>query len=140
MYTHSSTAQNPRAYCSFFYYNIFIVSEQVFLRFFMNLSRYARNLSQICSNVQFIPSPIEVREFLLRLLKNLSFSALYFCAFFGANKWLISVCSSFSRAIFLSIPPAYPVRLPFEPTTRWQGMIMEISLCPTAPPTACADI
>ena len=26
----------------FFYYNIFIVSEQVFLRFFMNLSRHAR--------------------------------------------------------------------------------------------------
>ena len=25
---------------------------------------------QICSNVQFIPSPIEVREFLLRLLNN----------------------------------------------------------------------
>ena len=38
------------------------------LKFFMNLSRYTRNLSQICSNVQFIPSPI-VREFLLRLLK-----------------------------------------------------------------------
>ena len=45
MYTHLlliSTVQIPRAYCSFFYYNIFIVSEQVFLRFFMNLSRHAR--------------------------------------------------------------------------------------------------
>lgn len=44
MYTHLlliSTVQIPRAYCSFFYYNIFIVSEQVFLRFFMNLSRHA---------------------------------------------------------------------------------------------------
>ena len=38
------------------------------------------------------------------------------------------------------IPPAYPVRLPLEPTTRWQGMIMEMALCPTAPPTAWADI
>ena len=45
MYTHLlliSTVQFSRAYCSFFYYNIFIVSEQVFLRFFMNLSRHAR--------------------------------------------------------------------------------------------------
>ena len=45
MYTHLlliSTVQISRAYCSFFYYNIFIVSEQVFLRFFMNLSRHAR--------------------------------------------------------------------------------------------------
>ena len=44
MYTHLlliSTVQFSRAYCSFFYYNIFIVSEQVFLRFFMNLSRHA---------------------------------------------------------------------------------------------------
>lgn len=60
--------------------------------------------------------------------------------FFGINKQLISVCSSLRSEIFLSIPPAYPVRLPFVPTTRWQGMIMEISLCPTAPPTAWADI
>lgn len=34
----------------------------------------------------------------------------------------------------------YPVRLPFAPTTRWQGIIMPILLLPTAPPTACADI
>ena len=36
MYTHLlliSTVQIPRAYCSFFYYNIFIVSEQVFYDF-----------------------------------------------------------------------------------------------------------
>ena len=135
MYTHLlliSTIQFSRAYCSFLLYYIYCIRTSVFVIFY--------EFEQTCSNVQFIPSPIEVREFLLRLLKNLSFSALYFCAFFGANKWLISVCSSFSRAIFLSIPPAYPVRLPFEPTTRWQGMIMEISLCPTAPPTACADI
>ena len=26
------------------------------------------------------------------------------------------------------------------PTTRWQGMMMEMALCPTAPPTACADM
>lgn len=48
--------------------------------------------------------------------------------------------SSLSSAAFLSMPPAYPVRLPFVPTTRWQGMMIEITLCPTAPPTACADI
>ena len=135
MYTHFlhiSTVQFPRAYCSFSIIIYLLCQNKCFVIFY--------KFEQTCSNVQFIPSPIEVREFLLRLLKNLSFSALYFCAFFGANKWLISVCSSFSRAIFLSIPPAYPVRLPFEPTTRWQGMIMEISLCPTAPPTACADI
>ena len=48
--------------------------------------------------------------------------------------------SSFSRAAFLSMPPAYPVRLPFAPTTRWHGMTREISLLPTAPPTARADV
>ena len=66
MYTHLlliSTVQISRAYCSFFYYNIFIVSEQVFLRFFMNLSRHAR----MCNSSHH---PIEVREFLLRLLKS----------------------------------------------------------------------
>ena len=31
-------------------------------------------------------------------------------------------------AAFLSMPPAYPVRLPFVPTTRWQGMMIEITL------------
>lgn len=41
---------------------------------------------------------------------------------------------------FLGMPPAYPVRLPSLPTTRWQGMIMLIGLCPTAPPMACADM
>lgn len=69
------------------------------------------------------------------------FPAVYSAVpFFGTKKRLISVCSSSSSFIFLSIPPAYPVRLPLVPTTRWQGMMMEISLCPTAPPTACADI
>lgn len=36
--------------------------------------------------------------------------------------------SSLSSAAFLSMPPAYPVRLPFAPTTRWQGMMIEITL------------
>ena len=48
--------------------------------------------------------------------------------------------SSFRSAVFLSSPPAYPVRLPSYPTTLWQGMRMEIGLRPTAPPTARADI
>lgn len=38
------------------------------------------------------------------------------------------------------MPPAYPVRLPFAPMTRWHGMTMAILLSPIAPPTACADI
>ena len=50
------------------------------------------------------------------------------------------IFSSSKRYAFLSIPPAYPVRLPLVPTTLWHGMIMEIGLCPTAWPTACDDI
>ena len=38
--------------------------------------------------------------------------------FVGTKKRLISACSSSSSLIFLSMPPAYPVRLPFVPTTR----------------------
>lgn len=60
--------------------------------------------------------------------------------FFGTKKRLISACSSSNSLTFLSIPPAYPVRLPLVPTTLWHGMIIDISLCPTAPPTAYADI
>ena len=52
----------------------------------------------------------------------------------------MSVFSKVSSFTFLSIPPAYPVRLPLVPTTLWQGIIIDILLCPTAPPTACADI
>lgn len=44
------------------------------------------------------------------------------------------------QAPFLSIPPAYPVRLPSLPTTRWQGMMILIGLWPTAPPIACVDM
>ena len=49
--------------------------------------------------------------------------SLHACSFavnllFGTKKRLISACSSLSSEIFLSIPPAYPVRLPFVPTTR----------------------
>ena len=59
MYTHLlliSTVQIPRAYCSFFYYNIFIISEQVFLRFFMNLSRHARKGVFMGRHTQYIVS------------------------------------------------------------------------------------
>ena len=38
--------------------------------------------------------------------------------FFGTKNRLMSTCSVFSSAIFLSMPPAYPVRLPLVPTTR----------------------
>ncbi len=44
--------------------------------------------------------------------------------------------SSFSRASFRWRPPAYPVRLPSAPITRWQGMRMAILFRPTAPPAA----
>ena len=52
----------------------------------------------------------------------------------------MALCSSSSSLIFLSSPPAYPVKLPSAPTTRWHGMMIEMGLRPTAPPTACADI
>ena len=47
-------------------------------------------------------------------------------------------CSS-SRSL-AAMPPAYPVRLPSAPTTRWHGMMIEMGLWPTALPTAWADI
>ena len=65
MYTHLlliSTVQIPRAYCSFFSIIIYLLCQnKCFVIFY--------EFEQTCSNVQFIPSPIEVREFLLRLLK-----------------------------------------------------------------------
>ena len=42
----------------------------------------------------------------------------------------MSACSSASSFTFLSMPPAYPVRLPPVPTTRWHGMIIEIFVMP----------
>ena len=33
-------------------------------------------------------------------------------------------------------PPPYPVSLPLEPMTRWQGMMMGIGFDPLARPTA----
>ena len=58
----------------------------------------------------------------------------------GYLNWDGSSPSSFRSALFTSSPPAYPVRLPFEPTTRWQGIMMEIGLWPTAPPMAWLDM
>jgi len=34
------------------------------------------------------------------------------------------------------MPPAKPVSLPVDPTTRWQGTMIEIGLRPFAAPTA----
>lgn len=56
--------------------------------------------------------------------------------FLGMKKESMLTFSKVNSFIFLSIPPAYPVKLPLLPTTLWQGTMMEISLCPTAPPTA----
>ena len=69
MYTHLlliSTVQISRAYCSFFYYNIFIVSEQVFLRFFMNLSRHAR----MCNSSHHLQKATEKVLFAYKLTQN----------------------------------------------------------------------
>ena len=41
---------------------------------------------------------------------------------------VISVFSSSNSFTLRSIPPPYPVRLPFVPTTRWQGIMSEIGL------------
>ena len=77
MYTHLlliSTVQIPRAYCSFFYYNIFIVSEQVFLRFFMNLSRHARmcnsshHLQDATEKVFILHKAVQYKVFLFVLI------------------------------------------------------------------------
>ena len=77
MYTHLlliSTVQISRAYCSFFYYNIFIVSEQVFLRFFMNLSRYARmcnsshHLQDATEKVFILHKAVQYKVFLFVLI------------------------------------------------------------------------
>ena len=77
MYTHLlliSTVQISRAYCSFFYYNIFIVSEQVFLRFFMNLSRHARmcnsshHLQDATEKVFILHKAVQYKVFLFVLI------------------------------------------------------------------------
>lgn len=60
--------------------------------------------------------------------------------FVGRNSPVMSFFSISSSLTLRSSPPAYPVRLPFAPTTRWHGTMMLMGLCPTAPPTACADM
>ena len=58
----------------FFYYNIFIVSEQVFLRFFMNLSRYARmcnsshHLQDATEKVFILHKAVQYKVFLFVLI------------------------------------------------------------------------
>ena len=47
--------------------------------------------------------------------------------------------SSASRRALRSSPPAYPVREPSAPTTRWHGMRMLTGLRPTACPTRCGE-
>ena len=37
-------------------------------------------------------------------------------------------CSRASSFDFRAIPPAYPVRFPFAPMTRWHGMMMDMGL------------
>ena len=47
-----------------------------------------------------------------------------------------TIPSSASRACFSSPPPAYPVREPSAPTTRWQGIKIGMGLRRLASPTA----
>ena len=72
---------------------------------------------------------------------NPSYSQLkHSSSLLGTKNCPVFAPSNLRSAIFLSMPPAYPVKLPFVPTTLWHGIIIEIGLCPTAPPTACADM
>ena len=45
-----------------------------------------------------------------------------------------------NNCLFISIPPANPVRLPDAPMTLWHGIIIPIGLFPFAAPTARADL
>ena len=58
----------------------------------------------------------------------------------GTLIFLTSTPSISSSLTLRSMPPAYPVRLPLLPITRWHGIRMDIGLWPTAPPTAWADM
>ena len=44
--------------------------------------------------------------------------------------------SSSSRCCLRFRPPAYPVSLPVDPTTRWQGIRIDSGLAPTKPPAS----
>ena len=61
--------QISRAYCSFFITIYLLCQNKCFVIFY--------KFEQTCSNVQFIPSPIEVREFLLRLLNKIPAQNLF---------------------------------------------------------------
>lgn len=50
-----------------------------------------------------------------------------------------SPCSRRKSCRLRSRPPAYPVKRPPAPVTRWHGTITETGLWATAPPTALAD-
>lgn len=56
------------------------------------------------------------------------------CARFWSPR--IGYLSRSSKACFRSSPPAYPIREPSFPITRWQGMTTEMGFRPTAAPTA----
>ena len=81
-------------------------------------------------------------------LQSYYFKKIYFGKFKEMNrtekelydKWEETQTSEDMNAWLDVYKRQYPVRLPFVPTTRWQGTMIEIPLCPTAPPTACADI
>lgn len=60
-------------------------------------------------------------------------------ALLGTDRRESSTPSCSSSRSLAAMPPAYPVRLPPEPTTRWQGMMMRWG-CGPPPPTAWLDM
>src|SRR5262249_57040802 len=55
-----------------------------------------------------------------------------------ARDYRLSSVSRASKRSLMSRPPAKPVSFPSEPTTRWQGAMIEIGFLPLAAPTARA--
>ena len=57
-----------------------------------------------------------------------------------ARDYRLYSASRVSKRSLMSRPPAKPVSLPSEPTTRWQGAMIEIGFLPLAAPTARAAL
>ena len=126
MYTHLlliSTVQIPRAYCSFFYYNIFIVSEQVFLRFFMNLSRYAR----MCNSSHHLQDATEKLFFHTIYSVSKLIDVLYFVLIY-TQKGLFQWPSYRGEGILATVVKLLFFTLIWISTTTKKGHFPKISL------------
>ena len=111
-------------------------------------SRLSTEYDQVHSEAVDTTSPLKQQgdprssgAALLSYLRSTVIRSIYnrYTIFSGTAPARHSTPSSRSKAALRSTPPAYPVRLPSHPTTRWQGTTILTGLCPTAPPTACAD-